>query len=81
MRLFNILRANYNIVFERGLTDNGAEFASPKNLLQHPFERMLREVGVEHSYTKPYKPRTNGKVERFWRTIKEIYCSPEDLNQ
>ena len=71
MRLFNLIKANYQIKFEQVLTDNGAEFASPRNLLHHPFERMLQEVGVKHNYTKPYRPQTNGKVERFWRTIKD----------
>ena len=71
MRLFNIINKSYDIKFERILSDNGAEFASPKNKMQHPFERMLLEVGVEHSYTRPYRPQTNGKVERFWRTLKD----------
>ena len=28
------------------------------------------ELGIKHRYTKPYMPQTNGKVERFWRTLK-----------
>lgn len=71
MRLFNALKANYQIKFEKIITDNGAEFASKNNTKQHPFERMLLEVGVQHKYTRPYRPQTNGKVERFWRTIKD----------
>lgn len=71
MRIFNVIKKNYNIEFTRILSDNGAEFASPKNKQTHPFERMLLELGVTHSYTRPYRPQTNGKVERFWRTIKE----------
>ena len=30
---------------------------------------MLLELGIKHRYTRPYRPQTNGKVERFWRTI------------
>lgn len=71
MRLFNNLKKSYGIQFERILSDNGAEFASPKNVDKHPFERMLVEIGVRHSYTRPYRPQTNGKVERFWRTLKD----------
>ena len=71
MRLFNLISTNYDIKFEKLLSDNGAEFASKKNPNQHPFERMLIEVGVKHGYTRPYRPQTNGKVERFWRTIKD----------
>ena len=37
----------------------------------HPFERMLIEMGIKHRYTRPYRPQTNGKAERFWRTIEE----------
>jgi transposase InsO family protein len=71
MRIFNVIKKNYNIEFASILSDNGAEFASPKNKNTHPFERMLLEVRVKHSYTRPYRPQTNGKVERFWRTIKD----------
>ena len=34
-------------------------------------ERLLGELGIKHRYTRPYRPRTNGKVERFWRTLNE----------
>ena len=71
MRLLNLLDKNYNIKFEKILSDNGVEFASPKNRFHHPFERMLIELGIRHGYTRPYRPQTNGKVERFWRTIKD----------
>ncbi|UWU90479.1 integrase core domain-containing protein [Bradyrhizobium sp. CB1015] len=36
---------------------------------EHPFEAMLLELGIKHRYTRPYRPQTNGKVERFWRTL------------
>ena len=32
---------------------------------------MLMELGIKHRYTKPYRPQTNGKVERFWRTLED----------
>ena len=32
---------------------------------------MLLELGIKHRYTRPYRPQTNGKVERFWRTLDE----------
>ena len=35
------------------------------------FERLLMEMGIKHRYIKPYRPQTNGKVERFWKTIEE----------
>jgi transposase InsO family protein len=73
MRMFNMLMANYNIQFVEVLTDNGPEFGPKisKNKMNHPFERMLTEIGVKHRNTKPYRPQTNGKIERFWRTLNE----------
>jgi len=70
MRCFNMLQSKYSIQFEEVLTDNGAEFVSkkPEN---HPFERMLIEMNIKHRRTRPYRPQTNGKVERFWRTIED----------
>jgi transposase InsO family protein len=32
---------------------------------------MLLEMGIRHRYTRAYRPQTNGKVERFWRTLNE----------
>jgi transposase InsO family protein len=44
------------------MTDNGACYRS------HVFAEALGE-GVRHRRTRPYRPQTNGKVERFNRTI------------
>ena len=57
---------------ERVMTDNGAEFTaftSHKAKETHFFETMLSIVGIEHQYTRPYRPQTNGKVERFWQIV------------
>ncbi len=32
---------------------------------------MFQEMGITHRYTRPYRPQTNGKIERFWRTLSE----------
>jgi transposase InsO family protein len=73
LRCLNILADRYDIRFQEVLTDNGPEMgqktSSKKD--QHPFERMLMELGITHRYIRPYRPQTNGKVERFWRTIEE----------
>lgn len=71
LKSINLLSAEYKIQFEEVITDNGSEFSSRNNVLEHPFERMLYELGIKHRYTKPYRPQTNGKVERFWRTLNE----------
>ena len=31
----------------------------------------LPQGGIKHRYTRPYRPQTNGKIERFWRTLNE----------
>ncbi len=41
------------------------------NKNHHPFERLCIEMGIKHRHTRPYLPQTNGKVERFWRTLNE----------
>jgi hypothetical protein len=73
LKCLNILSDHYQIKFEEILSDNGPEFgpATSKNKIQHPFERMLLELNIKHRYIKPYRPQTNGKVERFWRTLED----------
>lgn len=69
LKLINTLNVRYGLTFTEILTDNGAEFAARKHPAEHPFEAMLAELGITHRYTRPYRPQTNGKVERFWRTL------------
>ena len=45
--------------------------AAKTNKTHHPMDRMLQEMGIKHRYTRPYRPQTNGKIERFWRTLNE----------
>lgn len=73
MRCLNVLKAHYHIQFEEMLSDNGSEFGNRnyQNKMNHPFERLLMEMGVKHRYIKPYRPQTNGKIERFWRTLED----------
>ncbi len=71
LKCLNMLAAEYGVRFESMLTDNGAEVASRRNAAGHPLERLLGELGIKHRYTRPYRPQTNGKVERFWRTLNE----------
>ena len=73
LKCLNVITDQFDIRFAEVLTDNGPEFG-PKGSskkYEHPFERMLIEMGIKHRYTRPYRPQTNGKAERFWRTIEE----------
>jgi transposase InsO family protein len=54
--------AEHGIEVKAVMTDNGSCYRS------HTFAKALGE-GVKHRRTKPYRPQTNGKVERFNRTL------------
>jgi transposase InsO family protein len=45
------------------LTDNGPCYVS------HRFNDALDELGIQHRYTRAYRPQTNGKAERFIQTL------------
>ena len=47
----------------RVLTDNGSCYRSKT------FNKALRASDTTHKYTRPYRPQTNGKVERYQRTL------------
>ena len=53
------------------LTDNGKEFtdAYARNRRcptgSHPFDKACQQLGIKHKLTRPYKPQTNGMVERL----------------
>jgi transposase InsO family protein len=56
------------VVIERVLTDNHFSY---RGIL---FNEALAETGVAHRYCRPYRPQTNGKVERFHRTMLEEWA-------
>jgi transposase InsO family protein len=53
----------YGIRVERVLTDNGSCYRALVHAL------ACRTLGIKHLRTRPYRPRTNGKAERFIRTL------------
>ena len=55
--------AAHGIRVERVMTDNGAGYRSIVHAL------ACRALGLRHLRTRPYRPRTNGKAERFIRTM------------
>jgi transposase InsO family protein len=55
--------ARYRIRVERILTDNGSAYRSMIHAL------ACRRLGIRHLRTRPYRPQTNGKAERFVRTL------------
>ena len=65
----------YGIRVERVLTDNGSAYRSSIHAI------ACRILSLKHLRTRPYRPQTNGKAERFIRTLLSgwaygaIYCS------
>jgi transposase InsO family protein len=53
----------HGIVVERVLSDNGSCYRSLIHAL------ACRRLGIRHLRTRPYRPQTNGKAERFIRTM------------
>jgi transposase InsO family protein len=52
------------IVCERMMTDNAFAYTQSK-----AFKQLLWQRAISHLRTRPYTPRTNGKVERFHQTL------------
>jgi transposase InsO family protein len=53
----------HGIAIERVMTDNGSAYVSTMHAI------ACRAMGVRHLRTRPYRPQTNGKAERFIRTM------------
>jgi transposase InsO family protein len=73
--------ASYDIHVERVLTDNGSPYRSALHAI------ACAQLGVRHRRTRPYRPQTNGKAERFIRTLQAgwaygaIYASSTQRTQ
>lgn len=60
--------AAHGITIRAVLTDNGACYRS------RLWAKTLAAAGIIHRRTRPYRPQTNGKVERFNRTLLEEWA-------
>ena len=74
--------ASFQLTVHTILTDNGSEFTDrfavdkkgkphDKPSGQHPFDRTCASQGIDHRLTRPFRPQTNGMVERFNRRLGE----------
>ncbi|WP_203665081.1 IS481 family transposase, partial [Actinocatenispora rupis] len=55
--------ADHGITVERVLSDNGSAYKS------HAWRDACHDLTITHKRTRPYRPQTNGKAERFHRTL------------
>ena len=55
--------AERGVTVERVLSDNGSCYRS------YAWRDACAELGIKHKRTRPYRPQTNGKCERFHRTL------------
>jgi transposase InsO family protein len=55
--------AAQGITIQRVMTDNGSGYRSKLH------GKACQQLGIRHLFTRPYRPRTNGKAERFIRTL------------
>ena len=53
----------HGITIQGVLTDQGSTYRSK------PFAAACQQLGLRHLFTKPYRPQTNGKAERFIQTL------------
>jgi putative transposase len=64
-------RERFPGVTPRIISDNGPQF------IARDFKEFIRICGMTHVKTSPYYPQSNGKIERFHRTIKGDCIRPE----
>ena len=55
--------AAFGVEVERLMTDNGSAYLATIHAI------ACKALGIKHLRTRPYRPRTNGKAERFIRTL------------
>ena len=64
----------HGIHIQRVLTDRGSTYRSKL------FAAACQKLGLKHRFTKPYRPQTNGKAERFIQTITREWAYARSYN-
>jgi transposase InsO family protein len=60
--------ATLGVQVQRVMTDNGSPYVSTAHAT------ACRQLGLRHLRTRPYRPRTNGKAERFIQTLQNEWA-------
>ena len=70
--------ATHEVTVERVMTDNAFAYRHSR-----AFQQVLTAAGIRHLRTRPYRPQTNGKAERFNQTLIDewAYHQPYQSNQ
>jgi len=66
--------ADRGVTVERVLSDNGPAYRS------HAWRRTCEELSIHPKWTRPYRPQTNGKIERFHRTMADGWAYSKHYN-
>ena len=64
----------HGVKIQRLLTDRGSTYRSKL------FASACQQLGLKHRFTKPYRPQTNGKAERFIQTITREWAYARPYN-
>ena len=60
--------AAHGVAVQRVMTDNGTGYRSKVH------QAAVSQLGIRHLRTRPYRPRTNGKAERFIQTLQREWA-------
>jgi transposase InsO family protein len=66
--------ADHGVPVERVLSDNGPAYRS------HAWRDTCAELAISPKRTRPYRPQTNGKIERFHRTLADGWAFSKHYN-
>ncbi len=75
----NVFRLLRDAIVEYGrpnqiLADNGSQFRNVHSELEGRYERFLHSIGVEPIFARTRHPQTKGKLERWFRTVIQMFA-------
>lgn len=78
LRRAGVWFAGHGITIRQVMTDNARNYRIARD-----FKQAVAELGASQCFTRPYRPQSNGKVERFNRTLTHewAYQQPYTTNQ